>query len=307
MLILTPFLNRIAPWNKNITSRFTVELVAGVLVLILLSLIYFFIFLFNIQEIGEFSFWIENRDGFIKFGILSVTLIYLYSLINFSIYSYNQYTSGQLETLNIERKQLQLRFEVLKSQISPHFLFNAFNTISSLLYKNLDKAEDFIRQMAYTYQYVIKTGDIRLIMLKEEVEMVEAYFFMQKTRFEGSVDIIISIDEKIGQTFVPPLALQLLVENVFKHNFISEDHPLKIEIFNEGEKLLVVRNNIVTKPELLKIGNNLLDRPSISDSYKIGLSNLKQRYSYFSREKIIVNTDNHFTIKLPIIESGDEK
>jgi len=307
MLILNPFLNRIAPWNKNITSRFAVELVAGIGVLILFSLIYVFIFLINLQGIGDFSFWIANRDGIIKFGILSITIIYLYSLINFSIYSYNQYSSGQLEALNIERKQLQLRFEVLKSQISPHFLFNALNTISSLLYKNLDKAEDFIRQMAYTYQYVIKTGDIRLIVLEKELEMVEAYFFMQKTRFEGSVNLKISIDENIRLTFIPPLALQLLVENVFKHNFISEDHPLSVEIFNEGEKLLVVKNNIITKPELLKIGNNLLDRPSTKNSFKIGLTNLKQRYSFFSRDKIIVNADNHFIVKLPIIESGDEK
>ena len=307
LYLLNPHFNRLAPWNKNISFRFIIELAAGFIVLGLFSLVFIYAYLKHVQSYEENSFWNINREGVIKFGIISMALIYIYSLVKFSLYSFNQYTTGQIETLSAERRQLRFRFEALKSQRSPHYLFNALNTISSLIYKNSEMAEDFIRQLAFTYRYILKTDNVRLISLEKELNMVRAYFFMQKIRFEGCIDLNIDIKPVLYNTFVPPLALQLLVENALKHNTISEEKPLSIDIYDEGEKHLVVRNNIISKPELLKIGNNLFDRPTEPDSFNIGLSNIRKRYLFFTNDKIEIKADRHYNVTLPVILSNNEE
>jgi sensor histidine kinase YesM len=95
----------------------------------------------------------------------------------------------------------------------------------------------------------------------------------------------------------------MLVENAFKHNLINEDKQLKIEIYDEHKKFIVVRNNFIQKPELLKIGNNLVDRPQNGDSHKIGLKNIRKRYHYFANKDIDVLFDESFTVKLPVINN----
>ncbi|MCD4744769.1 MAG: hypothetical protein K8R58_00545, partial [Bacteroidales bacterium] len=97
--------------------------------------------------------------------------------------------------------------------------------------------------------------------------------------------------------------IQMLVENALKHNLICEEQPLIIKIYNEDSKFIVVRNNFIQKPVLLKIGNNLIDRPHEIVSHKIGLNNIRQRYKYFAKKEIEVIFDKFFTVKLPMIKS----
>jgi two-component system, LytTR family, sensor kinase len=100
--------------------------------------------------------------------------------------------------------------------------------------------------------------------------------------------------------------LQMLVENAFKHNLLNEKKQLKIEIFDEQKKFIVVRNNFIRKPELLKIGNNLIDRPQNENSHKIGLKNIRKRYQYFADKNIEITCDDFFTVKLPVINNNIE-
>jgi len=191
----------------------------------------------------------------------------------------------------------------LKSQLSPHFLFNALNTISSLLYKDIHTSEDYIRKLAKTYQYILKTDKRKLVELEEELNMVKAFYYMQKTKYEDCLDLELNIHPALSKTFIPPLTIQMLVENALKHNKICNEKTLKIEIYDEGQKFIVVRNNIIQKPELLEIGNNLIERPQNNMSHKIGLKNIRQRYKYLADKKIDVVFDEYFTVKLPVIRT----
>lgn len=213
----------------------------------------------------------------------------------------------QIETIRLERNQLNLQFEALKSQLSPHFLFNALNTISSLIYKDIRQADKFIRRLAATYRYILKTDDRKLVKLSDEVEMIKSYFFMQEIRYENCFNVVIELSNETLETFIPPLTLQMLAENALKHNSMSEEKPLLISIQQNNSNQIEVSNNIIEKPELVKIGNNLLDRPKENVSHKIGIKNIKKRYDYFTFKKVDIVIDKNFTVKLPIIHQSIEK
>ncbi|RLD37877.1 MAG: hypothetical protein DRI89_14840 [Bacteroidetes bacterium] len=297
-------LNTFIPWNRSVTVRFLAETITGIFIFLFLALIFVYAYVEQIVPVEENStFWAEYWDGAVKLGIITIAIIYIYSLVNFSVFSYNQYTYAQIEKLSIERDQVRLQFEALKSQLSPHFLFNALNTISSLLYKDIQTSEDYIRKLAKTYQYILKTDKRKLVELSEELNMVKAFYFMQKIKYEDCLDLELNISPTIYKTLIPPLTIQMLVENALKHNKICNEQTLKIEIYNEGQKFIVVRNNIIQKPELIEIGNNLIERPQNNISHKIGLRNIKQRYKYLADKNIEVVFDDFFTIKLPVIKA----
>jgi sensor histidine kinase YesM len=223
--------------------------------------------------------------------------------VNFSVFSFNQYAHVQLQTIKLERTQLNLQFEALKSQLSPHFLFNGLNTISSLIYKDIRLTERFIRQLAGTYRYILRTGELKLVAVEQETIMAENYFFMQKTRFGDSISLEINLDDKLKTSLIPPLTLQMLIENALKHNQIREENNLKLTIKNIDHKFIIVENNILPKPELLKIGNNLVDRPKQIKSHKIGLANIRSRYAYFTNRPVDIVINQKFTVKLPVIQN----
>ena len=298
--------NQVIPWNRNITARFFLEVMAGLVLLTLASILFTVLFLQNPDpSAAGNAFWQEYWDGAVKFGILSLVIVFIYAMVNFSIYSYNQYSKYQIEQVRLERTQLNLQFEALKSQLSPHFLFNALNTISSLIYRDVNLAEDFIRRMAHSFRYILNTNDSRLVSLRNEMDMLRAYFFMQKIKYESCVELVDEVPAAWLDTLVPPLTLQMLAENAMKHNLICEEKKLVVALSGE-DGYLVVRNNIIPKTELLKIGNNLVDRPKDKDSHRIGLSNIRNRYAFFTRKQIDVTVNKEFIVKLPIIHPREQ-
>ena len=304
--LLSIQINKYFPWNKRRPLRFIADVFSGLVIFLLLSLVFVNFYLeFVIPVEDFFTFWEEYWDGAVKLGILLFVLLYVYSLVSFSVYSYNHYAYSQIEMVRIEKDQLNLQFEALKSQLNPHFLFNALNTILSLIYRDIMVSEEFIRKLADTYNYILKTDDRKLIELSEEISMAESYYFMQQIKYEDFINLKISVSEDLMNTLIPPLTIQMLLENAFKHNLISEKEKLDIEIFNEDEKYLVVKNNFLKKPELLKIGNNLVERPENGNSHKLGLENIRKRYKYFGNKDIEVNFDEYFTVKLPVINKSN--
>ncbi len=299
--------NKIIPWNKKRALRFVAEITSGLIVFALLAFIFYYTYVspnIAFEEAG--TFWVNYWDGIVKFGIILFVLIYIFSLVNFSMFSYNQYTVVQIESLRVDRDQVQLRFEALKSQLNPHFLFNALNTISSLLYKDIRLAEQYIRKLASTYRYILKTEDKHLVKVKDELDMVRSFFYMQQIKYEECISLDINIPTKLNETFIPPLTLQMLVENALKHNLINEDKPLRIEIFSDTD-YIVVKNNLIEKPILLKVGNDLYQRPQENGSHKIGLENIRKRYHYFARKDIDIIRNEHFIVRVPIIKQAIER
>ena len=128
-----------------------------------------------------------------KIGILITIVLFLYEIFYGWFYSYRHYAHTQVEWLRSERWQLELQFESLKSQISPHFLFNCLNTISSLLYKDSKLAEEFIRRMAETFQYVLNNQKRTFVSLREELEFVKSYYYLLQVRFENNLKLEVNI------------------------------------------------------------------------------------------------------------------
>ena len=163
---------------------------------------------------------------------------------------FKQYRETILEKSGLRRKNIQSQFQSLKNQVNPHFLFNSLNTLSALIHSDPVKAEDFIDEFAKVYRYILDFDDKHLVTVKEEIDFIKSYIFLQQMRFGKNLAVNIDIAESNMMDYVPPLSMQILVENAIKHNAISSDNPLLITIRTEGEQLRVVNN---LQPRLEKV------------------------------------------------------
>jgi LytS/YehU family sensor histidine kinase len=206
------------------------------------------------------------------------------------LYSYKQYAVTQIESIQSERKQLELQFEALKGQISPHYLFNSLNTISSLIYKDPQSAEQFVRRLAQTYQYILSTQSKKYVTLAEEIDFVQSYYYLLKIRFQQALTVEINLPASIMASQIPPLTLQMLVENAVKHNSINPDNPMFIYIS-------------ALDNTQLRISNTKNEPKELAPSFKIGLENIKKRYEFFTDRKIEITDADKFMVSLPILLS----
>lgn len=209
--------------------------------------------------------------------------------VNAIYYYVNRYKNVQLEAEILKKQNAEARFEALKNQISPHFLFNSFNVLSSLVYKDADTASKFIEQLSSVYRYLLNNQESRVVKLREELSFIDSYIFLLKIRFKNNLIIINSIDESLKESYIAPVTLQLLIENAIKHNVVSRAEPLTIKLYND-EKHIIVENNIQLK-EVKETSTN------------IGLKNLKERYNYLSgKDTFSILSNGSFTVKIPLIE-----
>lgn len=181
------------------------------------------------------------------------------------------------------------QFEILKSQVNPHFLFNSLNVLSSLIHIDQKKAAKFVRQLSKVYRYVLEIKDKDLIMLDDEIPFVESYIYLLKTRFDQNLSVNMDISENSKKQMIAPMVIQLLLENAIKHNIVSKTKPLSITI-EETDGFLQISNNLQLKSSLEKSSNT-------------GLNNIKKRYEYLSSKKIeIVETDDQFSVSIPLLD-----
>lgn len=284
------WLNDKLPWRKSILSRFS----AGLLIdfVFLGGLLIIMGLLANVTGVISYEIFPEDmfiRQIEIKLIVLSFITMFVLTLIEFNTFSYNEYSVGQIRKLRSERKQLELQFEALKSQLSPHYLFNSMNTISSLVYRDPQVAENFIRNLADTFNYVLYTKETTVVTLKEEIEALKDYGYLLDIRYATAVDLRIEIDRNYYDKSIPPLTLQLLVENAVKHNIVSNDNPLKISIRATEEEIIVL--------------NNKTGSPSKTASHRVGLDNIRKRYAFFTPLEVQLSDDDYFEVKLPMITS----
>lgn len=281
-------LNRFISWKKMFSTRFAAGfLINTITVSLLLGAVGYMIVLYQGQQPG--LFYQQWHEEIWKLGILNLIILFIYEVFYGWFYSYKYFASTQVDQLRSERWQLELQFESLKSQISPHYLFNCLNTISSLLYRDNTVAEEFIRRMADTFKYVINNQKRKLVTLEEELTFVKSYYFLMQVRYQDHLKLDINIPSRLLDTRVPPLAIQMLIENAVKHNEISKNHPLFIYISAQDNTLINVSS---TKT----ITSN-------AKSHNIGLNNIKNRYRFFTDEKIIIKDKDKFIVQLPVIKA----
>ncbi len=274
--LLARKLNQWIPWRERTSLRMTSGIIASLAIL-------------SIFFVGALPKLLLLEVAIVyKIAILLVVSAVIFNVLYFAVYSFYQFSKAQVQYAENQRQQLSLQLEALRSQLSPHFLFNCLNTISALLYKDLAKTEKFIRQLAKTYQYTINAKDEIAIPLSRELEFVHAYQFLLSVRFEDQVDVKIDLDKTDLRSMIPPMTVQLLVENAVKHNTISKSEKLQIEVFRK-QGWLIVRNNKTQKP-------------AKTPSFKIGLENIKARYQLLQSRLIkVVDETNDFQVWLPMI------
>jgi two-component system LytT family sensor kinase len=286
---LNKLLDRWFPWHSGFSGRFLLGYIAQVVCMSIvaggLSVIFIEIFKPGIFWKGLST---ADEDLTWKFFILIVVSVFIYKVIYTILFSYKQYAVTQIETVQSERKQLELQFEALKSQLSPHYLFNSLNTISSLIYNDPQTAEQFIRRLALTYQYILSTQHKRHVSLSEELDFVQSYYYLLRIRFQQSLTLEVNLPKSIMSSPIPPLTLQLLVENAVKHNTITPEKPLLIYISAVDNTQLKVTN---TKNESIQS----------SASFRIGIENIRKRYEFFTAKKIEIKDEEKFVVSLPVI------
>lgn len=188
--------------------------------------------------------------------------------------------------LSLREENMKFRYQALKSQVNPHFLFNSLNTLSELIYTDVKQADTYLQKLADVYRYVLEKEETDLIALHDELTFVGQYFDLQKERDSGKISLEVNIDH-IEKLMIIPVSLQLLIENALKHNITSRDKPLLIRITREDD-YIVVSNNLQRK--------NILETTT-----KKGLSNLAERVKLILDKDLIVDeTNNDFKVKLPV-------
>lgn len=272
------------PWDKNPTKSFLYRIISSVIfsmvdIVIVSYLIYTYIYKINV---------FDNIRPLINYALVAFVIAMLVTTI---IYLYHFFISWRelvIQREKYKRDALSMQYETLKSYVNPHFLFNSLSVLSSLVEKDTQKSQQFIKQLSDIYRYVLEQKDKELVPLKVEFDFVKSFIDLNKIRHGDNLKIDIHIDNFDG--YVIPLSLQILVENALKHNVISEEEPLKVSIFREKDYIVV--------------SNNLQIRRTIGDTGGIGLETIQKRYEILSTLPLVVDKgDDHFTVKVPIVNN----
>lgn len=207
-----------------------------------------------------------------------------------AVYFFEQWKNTVRINEALKNQQIRTQFEVLQNQMSPHFLFNSLNTLSTLIAEDRDKAQNFTNNLSDVYRYILQNKEKDLVTVKEELEFAKAYMFLLKMRYPENLSANFKVKAEHESKYIAPLSIQMLIENAIKHNVVSKRNPLHIEIYVDSEQHIVVRNNLQIKK-------------AIEKSTKTGLENIRNRYAFFGRKEIKVHQDeNSFVVSLPLIE-----
>jgi len=231
-----------------------------------------------------YSFFLVGSTASVIFSLIVTLLISLFLHSRVFLLSWRE---AAKDAEKLQKESVIAKYESLKNQVNPHFLFNSLNALTNLVYEDQEKAVKFIKQLSEVYRYVLDTRSREVVDMNEELQFLESYLFLQKIRFGGNLKIEINITTLKSK--VAPLALQMLIENAIKHNVVSSENPLVVRII-EHDGFIRVENNLQKKMSLDK------------DSSKLGLENICKRYEFLSDKKVeIVKSDNKFTVTLPVI------
>ncbi|GAB1309778.1 histidine kinase [Urechidicola sp. KH5] len=273
-------------WQEgDIAKRIAIGIVGSIII----TLIGLFLLRAFTQVVYIGSSWNEfiSNETFepYSFGLwITLTIV-----IGFHVfYFYNKYQQKRVKESQIVAKTETAKFESLKNQLDPHFLFNSLNVLTSLIDENPRQAEKFTTKLSKVYRYVLEQKDKDLVSVEEELKFAKSYMQLLKMRFEDGIEFKILDSVSNPELKIIPLSLQLLLENAVKHNTITSSNPLAISIY-ESNGYLIIENNINPKASLEK-------------STKVGLKNIFQRYSLVSKGKVeVFNDKKTFKVKLPLL------
>jgi len=282
------FAKRFIDWiNQPARSLFGALAMHAIYSSIVIWVVNWFWFIYIMDREWE-TFWEQNRGTIVSEYIIFIVIAAIIYAISF----FKSWRNELQQKEEVKRESLALQYKVLQDQINPHFLFNSLNVLGSLMDVDVEKAKQFNRELSLFYRDVLHFKDQDIISMKEEIDFVKKYIYLQQIRFGEALQVDIIANEKVDGKVIP-LSLQALVENAIKHNEISQANPLKIVIAISDAHELVVENNLQTK--------TLLEETS-----KTGLKNLAGRYEYLTGKKMIITKNDHyFRVSLPLIQVNE--
>ena len=202
-------------------------------------------------------------------------------------YFFDEWVKNMQRSEALAKENIRSQFEALKSQLDPHFLFNSLNTLAALIDDKNEPAQTYLEQLSDVYRYVLVSKQQETVPLHEELAFVESYVYLNKTRFRDNLIVKNELPEEATHRPVPPLSIQILVENAIKHNVVSRDKPLTLRLSMDAQGYITVENNVQKK--------NVLEK-----STKIGLQNMINRYALLTSEKVEVqHTSDVFSVRIP--------
>lgn len=285
--IVSDALDKLFPWATKPFWRFLTQssLQLVLTILMLFGCLTSYIYVFHLEQWTEHDLTII----FIPTAIIAGLISLLVMGVNVGVLFFQRWQTTQLEADQLKQANLENQIQILTQQLDPHFLFNNFNTLSSLIEEDPKSANYFLSKMSDVYRYVLSNRDQKVVSLREELGMIEAYTHLLKERFGEHLQVTVDIPPLQQKLSLPVLALQNLVENAVKHNTINGQHPLVITI-RADEHALVVENTF--QPKL-----------HVENSTKVGLKNIQDRYKLLSKKSIKVeNKDQLFRVTLPLLD-----
>ena len=255
------------------------ELIIGIFILIFVNWLFYIV----IQKQEVNILFRTTTEG------LKYMVIFIFGgiiLVN-SSHFFKSWKEAAVNEEILKREKLAIEYEALKNQVNPHFLFNSLTALSSLVYKDQEKAVAFIREFSNVFRYVLESRGKELVDFATEKKLLESVSYMNQIRYENSLQIKVNLSDATDK-YIIPMALQMLLENAIKHNSISVNKPLKVNIMEE-DGYVVVKNNL--QPKKSEIVSN-----------KIGLENIKSRYKYLSDKDVLIEKSNEeFIVKIPVL------
>ena len=273
-------------WATNPKKRFWVQLISYLIfILAMLSVFGTMIILFvaNDTYINFYDLIIINSVG--------IVFISIYVFVELIVFLLNNWRRSLVEIEKFKKRDAEAKFESLRNQLSPHFLFNNLNTLYGLIPDNSSLASEYLLKLSEIYRYVLKLKDQEIVSLYEEIKFIKDYVFLLSTRYGTSFKVEFDLNnDLLHEKFLPPFTLQLLIENAEKHNIIDEEQMMSIRISSENDEYIVVENNLLSSPKNVS-------------STKIGLENLKSRYRFLTSKKVSIEKSlNNFVVKVPLLD-----
>jgi len=263
-------------WEKHVSN-----IVVNLLLYILFATIAFLVSKGITIDHSKFSF-----TYFIgKFIFAAISALIIASLL--IAYNNSKWNEQLIAQLKLEKRNSEL--QGLKEQLSPHFFFNTLNTLSGLIrIGNKTDSLDFVDSLSDVYRYILDSQNNDTVKVSDEITFIEAYIYLLKKRFGKSIEFDISLNSLNKDEYIPPLSIQILIENVVKHNVFSEAEPLHISIKQKSD-YVIVSNNIQEKP--------------YSSGHGIGLTNLNKRVLLISDKEIKIHSDQRsFSVSIPVLK-----
>jgi sensor histidine kinase YesM len=268
-------------WLDKPAKRFALGIIGAAVftavAIIGLTVVFKNLFDINIGNLWE-TVWISIA---ISIGVL------LFMLSKEFLYSWRDLS---LREEKMRSEVLASKFDLLKSQINPHFMFNSLNTLNALIYQDQDLAAKYVGELSKFYRTVLASGKNEIVTVEDEISVLESYIFLQSIRFEDRFKVNISLSEEARKMNVPPMVLQMLMENAIKHNELTEEKPLVVNVYDKDD-MLYVENKKALKQALP------------GDNSSIGLSNIRARYKIFSDVPVEIFDDGEqFIVKIPLLK-----